>query len=99
MGHEGKGGDLLKAVPLNASLRYCSSFGKLVSVVGYGSVCGFGCMVGVGFTLVGDSTCVLSTAATVSCWYGMGWGKHNDMARVSLPPALLKYTRLTLSQI
>ena len=95
----GKGGDLLKAVPVNASLRYCSSFGKLASVAGYGSVCGFGCMVGVDFALVGDSTSVLSTAAMVSGWYGMGWGKHNDMARVSLPPALLKYTRLTLSQI
>ena len=95
----GKGGDLLKAVPVNASLRYCSSFGILASGAGSGSVCGFGCMVGVDFALVGDSTSVLSTAAMVSGWYGMGWGKHNDMTRVSLPPALLKYTRLTLSQI
>ena len=74
----GKGGDLLKAVSLNASLIYCSSFGTLASVAGYGSVCGFGGLVRVNFGFVGDSTCTLLTAGIMSGRDGMKWGKHNS---------------------
>ena len=74
-----KGSDLLKVVFLNASLRYCSSFGTSASVAGYGSVCDFGGMVAIGFSLVSDSRHVLLTAAIVSGWDGMRWGEHNGM--------------------
>ena len=68
----GTGGDLLKTVYLNASLRYCSSF-DTASVAGYGSVCGFSGMVEVGFGLVGDSTCVIDNSNGIWLgWHGMG---------------------------
>ena len=75
----GKRGDLLKAVSLNASLIYCSSFGTLASVAGYGSVCGFGGLARVSFGLVGDSLCTLLAAGIMPGWDGMVWGKHNSM--------------------
>ena len=73
----GKGGDMLKAVSLNASFNV-PSFGSLSSVAGYGSL--FGDIVGVVTVLmVVFMAGVVLTMTMISGCDNMGWGKYDGM--------------------
>ena len=88
----GKGGDLSKVVSLNASLRYCSSFGTLWSVAGYSRLGGFGGIVGLVTVLKDDFAAgVVLAAFMISGCDGMGCRKHDGMMLISIQPALLRY--------
>ena len=68
-----KGGDQLKIVSLNASLRYCSNFGTYSSVPGYDSFCGFVGIVGLVTVLMDNlSAGVVLTQVMISGCDDMG---------------------------